>query len=89
MQLSAWMLNQDSFFLSFKMYLFLCECVFACMYVCMCATRMKCLKKPEEGTESLGTGVIESRELSRGCWNNPGLLDDDGAVSPAPSPHLS
>lgn len=39
--------------------------IFACMYVYH--AHVWCLRKSEEGTVSLGTGVTDDCELSRGC----------------------
>lgn len=45
------------------------------MYVC--TTYIQCPRRPEESARSHGTGVTDSYELPRGCWElNPGSLKD-------------
>ena len=45
--------------------------------VCLCTTCMQCPQRPEEGSKSLGTGVIGSCEPPCRCWEpNSGLLEE-------------
>lgn len=40
------------------------------LHVSVHTTCDRCLGRPEEGTRSLGTGVIDGSEPPRGCWES-------------------
>lgn len=75
------------FELLFKLYLFL---FVLCLYV-ICTTCLQCLQWPEDGARFPESEVIDSCELSRGCWKSnpsvpekqPVLLTRCGTISPA------
>lgn len=57
-------------------------------HVCLCATYMQCLQRPEKGFRVPGTEITNGCESSCGCQEpNPGPLEEL-AVSPKHS-HLS
>lgn len=64
MQFFAWTFYQDSIFFLRFIHFYVYECLFACM----CITCMRCLRRTEEGTTSLGTGVIDCCESSGLLW---------------------
>ena len=57
-------------FILFFQFLFYIHGCFACMFVYNCAG---CPWRPEEGTRLPETGVIDSCEPPRGCWE-PNLV---------------
>lgn len=64
----------------FKIYFFVCMCVYLHLLACLCITCMQCTSKPEEGGffHETEAEVTDSCEVTgTGCWKqNLGLLQD-------------
>lgn len=69
-------------FTFFEIYLvfLLCSCVF-CVRVCMRTTCVQWSRKPEEGSDLIGTGVTDSCQPPCRSWeSNPGPLEEQSVL---------
>jgi hypothetical protein len=74
----------------FEILLLLILCIWVlCRHVWLCTSCVQCLKRPEEGALSCGTGVTGGYECSHRCWDlNPHPLNEWPLFSTA-QPSLS
>lgn len=45
-------------------------CLSVCLHVCSCTTCVQCLRRPDKGVRSLGTGILSGLVLLYGFWDS-------------------